>query len=151
MNVFIQKIGEPGEKRVTRSTARDVAGFFWANNNRIAFVQDRGGDENFHLFAVDTDGNNLKELTPFEGVRVNIVDDLEEIEDEMLIGMNRRDPRVFDVYRINIDTGKMEMIAENPGNIQGWLTDNDGKLRVAMTTDGVNHSLLYRETEKENG
>jgi dipeptidyl aminopeptidase/acylaminoacyl peptidase len=149
MNVFIQKIGEPGEKRVTRSTARDVAGFFWANNNRIAFVQDRGGNENFHLFAVDTDGNNLKELTPFEGVRVNIVDDLEEIEDEMLIGMNRRDPRVFDVYRINIDTGKMEMIAENPGNIQGWLTDNDGKLRMAMTTDGVNHSLLYRETEKE--
>jgi dipeptidyl aminopeptidase/acylaminoacyl peptidase len=43
----------------------------------------------------------------------------------------------------------MEMIAENPGNIQGWLTDNDGKLRMAMTTDGVNHSLLYRETEKE--
>ena len=150
MNVFIKKIGEPGQKRVTCSTARDVAGYFWANNNRIAFVQDRGGNENFHLFAVDIDGNNLKALTPFEDVRVNIVDDLEEIEDEMLIGMNKRDPRVFDVYRININTGRMEMIAENPGNIQGWLTDNAGRLRMAMTTDGVNHSLLYRETEKDS-
>ena len=149
MNVFIQKIGDPGEKRVTRSTARDISDFFWANNNRIAFLQDRGGNENFHLFAVDTDGSNLKELTPFEEVRVHIVDDLEEIKDEMLIGMNKRDPRVFDVYRINIDTGRMEMIAENPGNIQGWLTDNDGRLRMAMATDGVNQSLLYRETEKK--
>ncbi len=149
MNVFIKKIGEPGENRVTRATARDVAGHFWANNNRIAFIQDRGGNENFHLFAVNIDGKNLKDLTPFEDVRVNIVDALEDISNEMLIGMNRRNPQVFDVYRINIDTGDMKMIAENPGNIQGWLTDNDGKLRMAMTTDGVNHSILYRQTEKK--
>ncbi len=149
MNVFIKKIGEPEEKRMTRSTARDVAGYFWANNNRIAFVQDRGGNENFHLFAVDIDGKNLKELTPFEDVQVNIVDELEDTGNEMLIGMNRRDLQVFDVYRININTGDMEMIAENPGNIQGWFTDNDGKLRMATTTDGVNHSILYRKTEKK--
>ena len=149
MNVFIRKIGETEETRVTEAEARDVAGYFWANNNRIAFIQDKGGNENFHLFAVDIDGKNLKELTPFEGVRVHIIDDLEDIEEEMLIGMNKRNPHIFDVYRININTGDMKMIAKNPGNIQGWLTDNDGKLRIATTTDGVNSSILYRETEKD--
>jgi len=136
MNVFIQKIGETEETRITEATERDIAGYFWANNNRIAFIQDKGGNENFHLFAVDIDGSNLKELTPFEGVRVGIVDDLEDNEEEMLIQMNKRDPRIFDVYRIDINTGDMEMIAQNPGNVQQWITDNDGKLRIATTTDG---------------
>jgi dipeptidyl aminopeptidase/acylaminoacyl peptidase len=56
---------------------------------------------------------------------------------------------VFDVYRIDIYTGAMDLIAENPGNVSEWLTDNNGRLRVAVTTDGVRSSLLYRETEKD--
>ncbi len=147
MNVHVQKIGEEKETRLTSATERDIAGFIWAGNERIAYVQDKGGNENFHLFAVNIDGENLKELTPFENVRVTIVDDLEDEDEFMLIGMNKRDSRVFDVYRINIVSGDMEMIAENPGNVVGWQTDNDGKLRIAITTDGVNNSILYREKE----
>ena len=56
-------------------------------------------------------------------------------------------PQVFDVYRINVNTGAMDMIAENPGNYTGWGTDWDGKLRIAITTDGVNNSLMFRNTE----
>jgi dipeptidyl aminopeptidase/acylaminoacyl peptidase len=97
---------------------------------------------------VDIDGSNFKELTPFENVRVRIVDRLEDVEDEILISMNKRDKRIFDVYRININTGKVKMVAENPGNISGWLTDNNGRLRVAVATDGVNTTLLYRQTEE---
>jgi dipeptidyl aminopeptidase/acylaminoacyl peptidase len=169
MNVHVQKIGEDKEVRLTSATERDIAGFIWAGNDRIAFVQDKGGNEDFHLFVVDINGENLKELTPFEGVRVTIVDDLEDedeymligmnqtivddLEDEdeyMLIGMNQRNPRVFDVYRINIISGEKEMIAENPGNIIGWQTDNSGKLRIAITSDGVNSSVLYREKETDD-
>lgn len=149
MNVHVQKIGEDNETRITSATERDIAGFIWAGNNRIAYVQDKGGNENFHLFAVNIDGSDLKELTPFEGVRVSIVDDLEDEDEFMLIGMNQRDARVFDVYRINIVNGEMEMIAENPGNIVGWQTDNKGKLRLAITTDGVNNSILYRDKETD--
>ena len=72
------------------------------------YIQDNGGDENFKLYAVDIDGSNFKEITPFEEVRVGIVDRLEDIEDEMLISMNKRDKRIFDVYRINVNTGKMK-------------------------------------------
>ena len=110
MNVHVQKIGEDKEVRITSATERDIAGFIWAGNDRIAYVQDKGGNENFHLFAVNIDGSDLKELTPFEGVRVSIVDDLEDEDDFMLIGMNKRDPRVFDVYRINIVSGEMQKI-----------------------------------------
>ena len=149
MNVHVKKIGEDEEVRLTSATVRDIAGFIWAGNGRIAFVQDKGGNEDFHLFVVDIDGENSKELTPFEGVRVSLVDDLEDEDDFMLIGMNKRDPRVFDVYRINVASGEMEMIAENPGNIVGWQTDNAGKLRIATTSDGVNTSILYREKETD--
>lgn len=150
MNVHVQKIGEDKVTRVTDATARDVAGFFWANNERLVFVQDKGGDENFKLYAVNLDGSNLKELTPFEKVRVGIIDDLEDNPDEMIIQMNQRDKRLFDAYRININTGEMKMVAQNPGNVSGWMTDWEGKIRIATTTDGVNTSILYRKTESEN-
>jgi len=150
MNVHVQKIGEKKAVRITNATKRDIAGYFWANNHRIAFVQDMGGDENFRLYAVDIDGSGLKELTPFDQVRVRIIDDLEDNEKEMIIGMNRRDKRIFDAYRININTGEMKMVAKNPGNIDGWLTDNNGELRIATTSDGVNTSILYRDKETDD-
>lgn len=149
MNVHVQKIGEDKITRITSATERDLAGYFWANNNRIVYVQDTGGDENYRLYAVDIDGSNQKDLTPFEKVMVQVVDDLKDNEEEMLIAMNKRDARIFDVYRININTGDMVMVAENPGNITGWVTDHDGKLRIATTTDGVNTSILYRKTEED--
>jgi len=149
MNIYVQEIGKDSVMRLTSETARDVAGYFWANNNRILFLKDTGGDENYQLFGVNVDGSNLLPLTAFEGVRTSIIDDLPEIEEEIIIGLNKRNPQVFDPYRLNIVTGQMTMLAENPGNIQGWMTDHDGKLRVAIALDGVNQSLLYRDTEKE--
>jgi len=149
LNVHVQRVGDSVATRVTAATERDIRGYFWANNERVVFSQDQAGDENYHLYAVGIDGSNLKELTPFESTRVRIVDDLEDVEEEMLISMNRRDPQVFDVYRININTGEMEMTAENPGDVLGWITDYDGRVRVATFTDGVNTGFRYRATEKD--
>jgi len=149
MNVYVQKIGTEDTVRVTSATERDIAGYFWANNSRLAYVQDKGGDENFKLYAVNSDGTNEKVLTPFDEVRVQIIDDLEDNENEMIIGLNKRNKQIFDAYRIDINTGEMKMIGENPGNISGWMTDNDGQLRIASTTDGVNTSILYREKESD--
>ncbi len=147
LNVHVQKIGEDKITRITDAVNRDIAGFAWANNERVVYVQDKAGDENFKLYAVNIDGSNPKVLTPFEKVRVMIIDDLEDNPNEMIIQLNKRDPRIFDAYRININTGEMTMIAQNPGNITQWITDWDGNIRLAITTDGVNTSLLYREEE----
>lgn len=149
MNIFVQKIGAEEAVRVTSATERDIPAYFWSGNDRIVYLQDRGGDENYRLYAVSSDGTESRELTPFENTRVTIVDSLEEQDDFLLIGMNRRDQRLFDVYRLNLATGELTLLEENPGDIAGWMTDHDGKLRVAVRSDGVNTSLLYRDKEDE--
>ncbi|MBW7847008.1 MAG: S9 family peptidase [Bacteroidales bacterium] len=150
MNIFVQKVGSQKALRITSETDRDIAGYFWANNSRILFLKDNGGDENFALYGVDINGKNARCLTCFEGVRTQIIDDLEDQPDFVIVGLNKRNPMVFDPYRLNIKTGEMVMLAENPGNIQGWMTDHEGKLRVATAiVDGVNSQLLYRDNENE--
>lgn len=150
MNVFVQEIGVDSVKRLTEETDRDIAGYFWANNNRILYLKDKGGNENYKIYGVNTDGSNLLCFTCFDGVRSGIIDDLPEIENEVIISMNKRNPQLFDAYRLNIETGDMEMIAQNPGNIQGWLTDHDGKLRVAVAINGLETSILYRDEEHQD-
>jgi dipeptidyl aminopeptidase/acylaminoacyl peptidase len=149
MNIFVKPVNGTSEIRLTSAKERDIQGYFWKNNNTLVFIQDKGGDENFHLYSVKIDGSNLRELTPFDGVLAQIIDPLEDIDEEMIIGLNKRNPQIFDPYRININTGEMTLIMENPGNITGWDTDNAGQLRIAMTTDGINTAVLYRKSEKE--
>lgn len=150
MNIFIQKIGDSSANQLTFEEARDIAGYFWPNNEQIVFLKDEGGDENFHLFGVNIDGSNPIGFTDFDGVRAQIIDDLPDQKDFVVIGLNKRNKQVFDPYRLNLKTGEISMLAENPGNIQGWMFDHDGKLRIATAiVDGVNQSILYRESEED--
>ena len=150
MNIFIQKIGDSSASQLTFEEARDIAGYFWPNNEQIVFLKDEAGDENFHLFGVNIDGSNPIGFTDFEGVRAQIIDDLPDQKDFVVIGLNKRNKQVFDPYRLNLKTGEISMLAENPGNIQGWMFDHDGKLRLATAiVDGVNQSILYRENEED--
>lgn len=147
MNIYVQKIGSDSAIRVTNEKNRSIATYYWANNNRILFLNDSGGDENFRLYGVNADGSNLKTLTDFPGVRTQIIDLLNNSDNDVIIGMNKDNPQVFDPYRINIETGELTQLATNPGNIQSWLTDHEGKLRVAISLEGTNRTLLYRDKE----
>lgn len=149
MNVYVREIATGNERRITSATERDIAGFFWKGSDKIVYVQDSGGDENYHVYITDITGREAKDLTPFENVKAGIIDDLEDDSNHMLIAMNQRNPEVFDVFRCDLNTGELELVAENPGNITGWMTDHDGKLRAAYSTDGVNGSFLYRTNENE--
>jgi dipeptidyl aminopeptidase/acylaminoacyl peptidase len=147
MNVFVQPRAGGEAVRITSETERDVADYFWKGPARIVYRKDFKGDENYHVVAVAADGKNLVDLTPFEKVRVNIVDDRYDHDDEIIVAMNKRDPEVFDVYRIDLDTRQLTLIAENPGNVTSWLTDHTGCVRLAIATDGVNTSILHRPDE----
>lgn len=152
LNLFVRPIDRPDAEavRLTAETERSLAGYMWADNERLIFSKDTAGDENYQLYGVRPDGSDLRAYTAFEGVRSGIIDDLEEQPDFILICMNRRNPEVFDPYRLNLATGELTLLAENPGNYQGWMTDHDGKLRAAVAiVDGVNTQLLYRDTEEE--
>ena len=150
MNIFVQRIGSEETVRLTSETARSVAGYMWATNERILFMKDTAGDENYQLYGVNLDGSDLRAYTAFPGVRTTLIDDLEDVPNEVIIGMNKRQAEIFDPYRLNLETGELTQLAENPGNWQGYMTDHEGKLRVVTAiVDGVNTQILYREHESE--
>jgi hypothetical protein len=112
MNIFVQERGKEEAIQITKETDRDIRGYFWPNNEQILYVKDQGGDENWRLYGVNIDGTNEVCFTEFEGVMTQIIDDLPDIPEEVIIGLNKRNPQVFDPYRLNIKTGEMTMIAE---------------------------------------
>ncbi len=151
-NVFVQTLdgSKPvGEaRRLTGETARDIAGYFIKGTNTVIYVKDFGGDENFHVVAVDIKSGVVKDLTPYAKTRADILDDLQEDPNHILVTHNRRDPKVFDVYKIDVRNGSARMVAKNPGNITGWQTDHAGRVRMAVVTDGLQTRLQYRPDEK---
>ncbi len=149
MNIFVRP-AEGGEaKRVTSEKDRDIRDYGWKGNQFLLYAQDNKGDENFHIKRVDLKSGEVKDLTPFPKVRAGVLDDLEDVSNtDILITLNKRNPEIFDAYRLNVSTGKMKMVAENPGKVSNWITDHDGKIRAALETDGVNTSLLTRPDEK---
>jgi len=153
MNVFVQPlegstpVGAP--RRLTAETARDIGGYFWKGARTLIYEKDFNGDENFHVLAVDADTGAVTDLTPFEGVRAGIVDDLEDDPRHILLSHNRRNPEVFDVYRADVTRGELTLVAQNPGNIVGWQTDHAGRVRIGVASDGLNTTLLYRDGEDQ--
>ncbi len=151
MNVFVRPIAGGNATRITNETDRSVAGYMWADDSRLLFMKDTAGDENYQLYGVNIDGSDLRAYTAFPGVRTTLIDDLEETPGMVMIGMNRRNPEVFDPYRLDLATGELTQLAENPGNWQGWMTDHQGRLRaVTAIVDGVNTQILYRDSEEED-
>ena len=155
-NIYVVPLSSDGKapdfnkaRRLTKETERDISVYFWKGNDHILYVKDFGGDENYHIVSVDLQSGKLKDLTPFSKVRASIVDDLKDDPDHVLIQHNKRDSKVFDVYRLNVITGDSTLVAQNPGDITNWLTDHTGSVRIATKTDGVNTSLLYRASEKD--
>jgi dipeptidyl aminopeptidase/acylaminoacyl peptidase len=153
MNIFVQRlegsrlVGEP--RQVTRESARDIPGYFWKGPGTLLYTKDTGGDENDHVVAVDAATGRVTDLTPHEGVRASVVDALVDDPEHILVQHNRRDRRVFDVYRVHVKTGAETLVARNPGNIVGWQTDHAGRVRIGVASDGVNNTVLYRANDGE--
>ena len=151
MNIYVQKTGDTAALRVTSDTARSIGSYSW-KGGRIIYAQDLGGDENFQLFSVKPDGSDLKALTPFPGYRSDILDDLGYMqgrEKDVIVLINKRDKQYFDPYLLNVETGQLTLLFENKQNYDSWYPDNNGVIRMATKTDGVNVTYLYRDTDKD--
>jgi len=128
-----------------------IRGYGWANNNRLIYMMDQGGDENYRLYAVDLDGKNQLALTPFDNVRVNIMNNLKDQPDYMIISMNKDNPQIFEPYKINIKNGKFEKLFENkdPQNpVSGYDFDKDGNLRAYTQQQNATEYVLFYQAEK---
>jgi len=150
-HVYVKEIATDKVTKVIEEKEELIRGYGWANNERLVYVMDKGGNEDYHLFAVNIDGKDQKELTPYEGVQVNILEGLKEDKDHMIISMNKNNKQIFEPYKINIVTGEIKQLFKNEdatSPIAGYNFDKDGNLRgYSKIRDGVNFDLYYAKEE----
>jgi len=150
LQVWVKTIGKDDDKIVTADKKRGIREYFWAEDNRtLLYQQDNDGDENFHVYGVDLASGNVRDFTPFQGVRAGIVDISPVVPDEILLEMNLRNRELMDVHRLSLKTGGIVLDTENPGDVAGWGTDAKYQVRAAQVqTPGGGSEIRIREDMK---
>jgi dipeptidyl aminopeptidase/acylaminoacyl peptidase len=149
LNVWVRDLGDgSGEDRpVTDDTDRGIRSYAWAYDGRhLLYVQDIGGDEDWHVYATDVIDGGTRDLTPFEKIHAQVVDVDEDHPDVILLGINKDNEQLHDVYSCELATGALTKTVENPGFI-GWVTDAEMEVRgaAAPTPDG-GIAVMVRDT-----
>src|SRR5687768_6402739 len=143
MNIWVKTATEPFDKArlITNRTDRPIAGAFWSRDSKyILFTQDKGGDENFNVYAVNpadpvatgSDVPAARNITDAKGVRAQIFAVPKSDPDVIYVGLNERDKAWHDVYKVKISTGERTLVTENKDRYQGVIFDNADKLRLAV-------------------
>ena len=154
-NVWVKKTAEPysAARLVTADTRRPIPGFFWSRDSKyILFVQDKGGDENYNVYAVDPGapapaGQEVpaaRNITDAKGARAFIYATPKADPDVIYVGLNDRDPAWHDVYQVRISTGERKLVRQNTDRIAGWNFDLAGNLRLAERVTGTGDSEVLR-------
>ncbi len=152
LNVWVGATGSDDYAPVTKDEDRGVRFYFWAqDNSHILYIQDVGGNENWRLYATNIQTRETRDLTPYENVQVQIIDHDKHFPNELLIGMNKENPQVHDVYHLDLVTGDLTLVARNPGSIMNWVTDTQFMIRAALEAlpDGGT-TLLVRDDENSD-
>jgi dipeptidyl aminopeptidase/acylaminoacyl peptidase len=138
MNVWLAPASDPSAaKAMTASTDRPIRQYFWSpDSQHLLYIQDKDGDENFLLYGIDIASGAETTLTPFEKTRVMLVGSSTTLKDKLLIGLNNRDPRYHDVYRLDLPTGKMTEVMRNDG-YAAFLADDTLTLRMAIKANAA--------------
>jgi dipeptidyl aminopeptidase/acylaminoacyl peptidase len=135
LQVWVKTVGQEDGKKVTADKKRGIRQYFWAEDDRtLLYLQDADGDENYHLYGVDMVSGNVRDLTPFQGVQASPIRDSQKVRDRILVQMNLRDRRLMDVHEVNLETGAVKLLTENPGDVAGWVATDDLEVRVAQAT-----------------
>lgn len=143
LSVWVRTIGKTDDRVVARDPARPIMQMFWQGDSRhVLYLQDHAGNENHHLFAASIDGEAPRELTPGANVKVDVVALDHRFPSDVLITSNQRDENVFDVYRLELKTGELRLVAQNPGDVGGWVADNAFVVRGAIVMDADGSSSI---------
>lgn len=136
-NIWVEPFEGGAPRMATHDSRRGIYQFQWASDGtHLLYIQDRDGDENFHLFAADLAGDRARDLTPFPGARAQNLLTSPKRPSEVLVGLNLRDRRLFDMHRVNLDTGAVALEAQNPGDVLSWTTDENFVIRAATAFGG---------------
>lgn len=130
LQIWLRTIGQTDDRMLTREKKRGPWGYFWGFDGRqIFYFNDIDGDENGHLFGIDLATGQKRDYTPFDGVQARYIAHSPEVPGSVLVGLNIRDRRYHDVYRIDLRTGAVEMVEENPGDVSSVMADNQLRIR----------------------
>jgi dipeptidyl aminopeptidase/acylaminoacyl peptidase len=145
LNVWVKTLGKDDDRMITRDEVRGIRTHLWAEDGRhVLYQQDVGGNENFHVYAVDLEGGEARDLTPHDGVRAtNLLLDRNH-PNEMLVGLNLRDRKLFDMYRVDLTTGQSTLDTENPGDVADWSADAHFVIRAATVQSQKDGSTTVR-------
>ena len=150
-HVYVKEIATGKVQRIIEEKEELIRGYGWKNNERLIYVMDQGGNENYHIYAVNIDGTNNVDLTPYEDVRAMIVEFLKEQKDYVIILLNKNNKQVFEPYKLNIVTAETVQLFENTdleNPIQGYDFDKDGELRAyTRMVNGVETELYYKDLD----
>ncbi|MEJ2871940.1 S9 family peptidase [Actinomycetospora sp. OC33-EN08] len=142
MNVWVEGLGDGDEpRRVTADETRTVQHFEWAGPDHLLYLQDTGGDENNHVLRVDLASGEVTDLTPFPGARVLGIEQPHDRPGTVIVQLNARDHALFDLHEIDVASGELRMLAENPGDVAGWMRAAGGELLVSTATEAGDHVL----------
>jgi dipeptidyl aminopeptidase/acylaminoacyl peptidase len=143
LSVWVNTIGKADDRVVARDPSRPIPGIAWRGDSRhVLYMQDRAGDENYHVFQVGVAGGEPLELTPGEKLKASIVALDHRFPDELLIAQNDRDESVFDIHRLDLKNGTRALDTQNPGDVGGWLSDNAFVVRAAVVQNDDGTSLI---------
>jgi dipeptidyl aminopeptidase/acylaminoacyl peptidase len=145
LNVWVAPVDDlAAAKQVTDDKTRDIRSYSWAyNGEQILYTQDKGGDENWHVYATDVATLKTVDLTPLEGVHATIDSVSEKFPNEILVGLNDRNPQFHDLWRVNLKTGERTLVQHNPG-LAGFMADDDFKVRFALNYTPTGGIVLYK-------
>ena len=132
LNVWVGDIGGDAARPVTSDTDRGIRSYTWAADGRhLIYLQDSGGDENWHLHIVDPETGDDRDATPFDGVQARVLGISRRRPGHILVGLNKDNPELHDAYLLDLETGKLDRAAQNPGYYD-WLVDNELRPRGGM-------------------
>jgi dipeptidyl aminopeptidase/acylaminoacyl peptidase len=149
LNVWVGPADDPGAARpVTDDRKRGIREYFWAySSEHLLYLQDVGGDENWRVYGVEIGTRKVTDLTPLKKVAARVQEVSHKFPREVLVGLNDRDERFHDLYRVNIATGERKLVQKN-GGYAGFLTDKDYKVRFAQKFDAAGGVAWYRPGDK---
>src|SRR6202171_5050206 len=149
LSVWVRTIGAGDDRVVASDPARPIRNAFWSpDGSRVLYLQDAGGDENFHLFSADPRGGAAPaDLTPYAQTRVEVQSIDYRRPDAMLIAMNRRDPTVFDIHRLDPRSGESVLDTENPGAVSAFAEDAEMYVRAGVIQHpDASSEIVVRDT-----
>jgi dipeptidyl aminopeptidase/acylaminoacyl peptidase len=151
LNIWVKTVGKNDDKAITNDTKRGIYNFSWApNGKQLLYVQDNDGDENYQLFALDINTLEIKNFTLFEKVKAQIINLDKNYPNELLMAMNKENPKFFDVYHLDLIAGTLTLVAKNPGNITAWIAGNQMEIVGALQTDNDgSQTLLVRNNNND--